>query len=837
MGRSQDSESRLLSLLCSLCMIQKNSSSSCLPPIQSQMGNNFYCFVNNGAGNQMTNIPSPANSSFVFNSSSASRPMTAHMLRPGAPTELERKFALFNHLLLAQLTQNQQQQCVQQGRQPFMQQTLPLQQHQHPVQQVQRQVSQVENQKIPNAGVPSEEEAINVGFVANTAKHSMDMETSFNNFPYYLSETTKHHLVASYFIFMKQKPQSRPKHQPTRHRVLLSGPEGSDIYQESLSMALARYFRVKLLVFDCHTNLRNHSLHFVDFKYQTPKKYNKLLKWSFRNVEDSGPIFGSRGRVLCVHKSKGVGVRLDMPIPEGNDLGGLCNEVCIDVEDQVKPLFTPFQGLCAGSRLIVFVKHAETCLAESADTCQGISGVVNRLPDNIFVIGSHIQKEFKENFYGTTLKEQKFQDSSELLLNIFPEKISIQMPEVLIQHELECKGLETLNVTDQKLTNENAERVVKWALGREIMAHPQINSRLRLVLSQESIFYGLETLRAIQTEQNNSKTFPKAQSDFADKIQATDNPYEKRILEDVIRHKEIDVKFDDVGALDNIKDALKEIVILPLQRPELFCKGQLRKPCRGILLFGPPGTGKTMLAKAVATEAGANFFNISLSSITSKWYGDSEKVVKAIFSLASKVAPSVLFIDEVDSVFGRRKESEHEVTRKVKCEFMLNWDGLLTKDTERVIVLAATNRPFDLDEAVIRRMPRRFMVNLPDITNRSKILKVILAKEDLSGDVDFDSIAHMTDGFSGSDLKNLCVAAAYRPVREIVKKDKRKCPEGKQAEIRPLNMQDFKYACDQVRASVSSRSRSMVELLQWNEVYGEGGSQGQATEAAPSYFI
>jgi SpoVK/Ycf46/Vps4 family AAA+-type ATPase len=335
-------------------------------------------------------------------------------------------------------------------------------------------------------------------------------------------------------------------------------------------------------------------------------------------------------------------------------------------------------------------------------------------------------------------------------------------------------------------------------------------------------------------------------------------------LADVIPPSDIGVTFDDIGALENVKDTLKELVMLPLQRPELFCKGQLTKPCKGILLFGPPGTGKTMLAKAVATEAGANFINISMSSITSKWFGEGEKYVKAVFSLASKIAPSVVFVDEVDSMLGRRENpGEHEAMRKMKNEFMVNWDGLRTKDTERVLVLAATNRPFDLDEAVIRRLPRsssnnyfkngpdnflyssRLMVNLPDAPNRAKILKVILAKEDLSPGVDFDAIANMTDGYSGSDLKNLCVAAAHRPIKEILEKEKKEraaaVAEGKPspalsgcADIRSLNLEDFKYAHERVCASVSSESVNMTELLQWNELYGEGGSR---RKKALSYFM
>eukprot|EP00854_Cymbomonas_tetramitiformis_P028433 gene28433-35242_t len=133
-----------------------------------------------------------------------------------------------------------------------------------------------------------------------------------------------------------------------------------------------------------------------------------------------------------------------------------------------------------------------------------------------------------------------------------------------------------------------------------------------------------------------------------------ENEFEKRLLAEVIPPQELGVSFEDIGALTHVKEALRET---------------------GILLFGPPGTGKTMLAKAVATEAGANFINISLSSVASKWFGEGEKYMRAVFSLASKIAPSVVFIDEVDSMLGRRdKSGEHEAMRKIKNEFMANWD-------------------------------------------------------------------------------------------------------------------------------------------------------------------
>ncbi|CAN6861351.1 unnamed protein product [Brassica oleracea] len=387
--------------------------------------------------------------------------------------------------------------------------------------------------------------------------------------------------------------------------------------------------------------------------------------------------------------------------------------------------------------------------------------------------------------------------------------------------------------------NNSAEKVVGWAFSHHLMncSEPIVKDN-KLVISAESITYGLQMLQGVQNENMSLK---KSLKDVV-----TENEFEKKLLSDVIPPSDIGVSFDDIGALENVKDTLKELVMLPLQRPELFDKGQLTKPTKGILLFGPPGTGKTMLAKAVATEAGANFINISMSSITSKWFGEGEKYVKAVFSLASKIAPSVIFVDEVDSMLGRRENpGEHEAMRKMKNEFMINWDGLRTKDRERVLVLAATNRPFDLDEAVIRRLPRRLMVNLPDATNRSKILSVILAKEEIGPDVDLEAIANMTDGYSGSDLKNLCVTAAHLPIREILEKEKKEKTAAEAenrptpplyscTDIRPLTMTDFKAAHEQVCASVSTDSSNMNELQQWNELYGEGGSR---KKTSLSYFM
>ncbi|XP_020574942.1 uncharacterized AAA domain-containing protein C16E9.10c [Phalaenopsis equestris] len=321
-----------------------------------------------------------------------------------------------------------------------------------------------------------------------------------------------------------------------------------------------------------------------------------------------------------------------------------------------------------------------------------------------------------------------------------------------------------------------------------------------------------------------------------------DNEFEKRIRPEVIPSSEIGVKFEDIGALDDIKESLQELVMLPLRRPDLF-RGLL-KPCRGILLFGPPGTGKTMLAKAIANEAGASFINVSMSTITSKWFGEDEKNVRALFTLAAKVSPTIIFVDEVDSLLGQRmRVGEHDAMRKIKNEFMTHWDGLLTKPGERILVLGATNRPFDLDEAIIRRFERRIMVGLPSAESRELILKSLLSKEKVDEGLEYKELAAMTDGYSGSDLKNLCTAAAYRPVRELIKQERQiELERKKHAEraensdneeeddetpiiLRPLNMEDMKQAKNQVAPSFSAEGSIMAELKQWNDLYGEGGSR------------
>ncbi|PVV03554.1 hypothetical protein BB560_001959 [Smittium megazygosporum] len=252
------------------------------------------------------------------------------------------------------------------------------------------------------------------------------------------------------------------------------------------------------------------------------------------------------------------------------------------------------------------------------------------------------------------------------------------------------------------------------------------------------------------------------------------NSYEKRLLNCIVNPKTIPSGFSNVCAKPETIITLQELISLPLLCPELFGSGMLGKhSISGLLLFGPPGTGKTMLAKAVAKESGSLVLNIRSSDVYDKYVGESEKLVKAIFSLARKISPCVIFIDEVDALFGaRRNDQSTAYKREVINQFMSEWDGLTSTKSggskPRVMVLAATNRPFDLDDAILRRLPRRLLINLPNEFERSQIIKLHLEGERIGNDVNIDEIAKKAKFYSGSDLKNLCIAAALSAVREKI---------------------------------------------------------------------
>lgn len=328
------------------------------------------------------------------------------------------------------------------------------------------------------------------------------------------------------------------------------------------------------------------------------------------------------------------------------------------------------------------------------------------------------------------------------------------------------------------------------------------------------------------------------------------------------------------------------MITLPLIRPQLFSYGLLQNEfLSGLLLFGPPGTGKTLLAKAVAKESGARMLEIKASDIFDIYVGEGEKNVSAVFSLARKLSPCVIFLDEVDSIFRARSSGSggsgsgggNSSQREILNQFMVEWDGLRSSgQNQGIVVMASTNRPFELDDAVLRRLPRRILVDLPSEQARERILDVYLGQETLEQGVDVQELAKKTTFFSGSDLKNLCVAAALAAVREDIENEVKalhvsnESVEETQAgetskdmntkdkvldlsplldkfrkeattstsvststattpPVRVIGKRHFDKAMQQITPSCSENMESLTELRKWDGLYGDGGKGRRKT--------
>ncbi|EYC31652.1 hypothetical protein Y032_0003g1168 [Ancylostoma ceylanicum] len=326
-------------------------------------------------------------------------------------------------------------------------------------------------------------------------------------------------------------------------------------------------------------------------------------------------------------------------------------------------------------------------------------------------------------------------------------------------------------------------------------------------------------------------------------LKGVDAKFGERLLDEMLDRT--GVRLSDVAGCESAKEALEEAVILPAMNPGLF--SGLRQPVKGILLFGPPGNGKTMLAKAVASEARQVFFNISAASLTSKWVGDAEKTIRSLFQIARNAQPAIIFIgetvsllsvfvllfsllfiqlcrsimrhaffifrinpDEIDSILCDRSEKDTEVSRRMKTEFLVQFDGATSSAEDRILVIGATNRPYELDDAVLRRFPKRILLDLPDERARRILLKTILEKHNMAAglsDYDIRWIASRTSGYSNSDLVALCKEAAMVPVRDI---DRKKLATTDESKLRDLRCSDFDKALDVIKPSSNSRNLQLL---------------------------
>jgi SpoVK/Ycf46/Vps4 family AAA+-type ATPase len=333
---------------------------------------------------------------------------------------------------------------------------------------------------------------------------------------------------------------------------------------------------------------------------------------------------------------------------------------------------------------------------------------------------------------------------------------------------------------------------------------------LNKVYIQRAIAYQ-ERIKALQGSVSPSEV--RADFDTKDGDEKTVES-SKSGAEELIVTEKPHVSWDEVVGLDTAKKAIKEAIVYPVQRPDLFPLGWPR----GIMLFGPPGCGKTLLAAAVATEIDATFFSIDAASIMSKWLGEAEQNVAKLFAQARKSSnegrPAIVFVDEVDSLMGQHSNEVGGEIR-VRNQFLKEMDGIVDKGKNlHVYVIGATNKPWDLDWAFIRRFQKRILVPLPDHHTRLMMLKLYTSNLSLAEDVDLHELARLSEGFSGSDIRDVCQSAQLKIIGEFFESGKAK---DKEAKPRPLTMTDFKQILEERKPSVSLDMLSLYN--RWFEAF------------------
>jgi len=432
-----------------------------------------------------------------------------------------------------------------------------------------------------------------------------------------------------------------------------------------------------------------------------------------------------------------------------------------------------------------------------------------------------------------------------------PSQIHIISTATDLQSEIDSGIIFTSGLDETVWSMDRVHRVATLALGllheNKEMAVEDVEQALTIIDSSDnSKFSWVEKER--EEEKNKEKKgngpFRKDGPSSADiderlkKLRRTCNSHEKKLLHGVVDPENIRTTFADVRATPETIEALKTLTSLSLVRPDAFTYGVLatdRIP--GLLLYGPPGTGKTLLAKAVAKESGATVLEVSGSDVYDMYVGEGEKNIRAIFTLAKKLTPCIVFIDEADAILGSRGGAGNRTThRELINQFLREWDGMTDMNA---FIMVATNRPFDLDEASLRRLPRRLLVDLPTEKDREAILGIHLKNEILHPDIDLATLASQTPFYSGSDLKNLCVAAALACVREEFDNAAaaKGNPEGyKYPEKRTLEQRHFDRGMDEISASISEDMGSLSAIRKFDEKYGDrrgrrkrGGGYGFGT--------
>ena len=378
--------------------------------------------------------------------------------------------------------------------------------------------------------------------------------------------------------------------------------------------------------------------------------------------------------------------------------------------------------------------------------------------------------------------------------------------------------LEALDTAARVLFEKGNERDAE---GNFVLAGKYYNMVEELIKEGLIIASGKEELtrleKAIVEELKRLKGLLREVSQDAGKsnpTSVTSAQFERRI-EGEIMQKRDDTTFKDIAGMKHVKIALTEMVILPSVRSDIYTG--IRTPPRGLLLFGPPGNGKTFIARAVANEVNATFFSISATAFASSLVGDAENLLRALFTVARRKQPSLIFIDEIDSILTKRCDNDQEHARKLKTEFLVQFDGVGTDRSDNVTIIGATNLPSELDEAALRRFEKKIYVGLPDYVTRKQLLDSHLRQKTLPNRLHQEQVKELvanTRGYSASDLKNLCREAAMMPLRNLgggilrIRVDS----------IPEVTYSDFNKAKVAIKPSVGKSN--LEKLERWNAEFG-----------------
>jgi vacuolar protein-sorting-associated protein 4 len=291
---------------------------------------------------------------------------------------------------------------------------------------------------------------------------------------------------------------------------------------------------------------------------------------------------------------------------------------------------------------------------------------------------------------------------------------------------------------------------------------------------------------------------------------------EKRLREmisDTIISERPNIKMSEVAGLADAKQAIDDAILAPMKHPELF-KGKARQPWRGILFYGPAGCGKTLVAKAVASEVNATFFNVSAANIVSKWLGESERLVMNLFELARKNQPAIIFIDELDSIGVSRSGDDVGGERRLKTQLLTELQGLASNEEERITLIGATNLPWELDFALRSRFEKKIHVPLPTRDARAKIFEIHMEDVEVSPTVEYEELADLTEGYSGRDISVVCREAAMEPIRDL-QRTGRMDDEQEILDIRPVSRDDFLHAIENIRPATPPED--VKKYIDWAE--------------------